>query len=66
MKCKRLSNNNKKVLNSSNTKKKSMKKGVKKKNSGKLKGAELVKAIKEAQKDPEFMKEVDLFIKATT
>ena len=27
---------------------------------------ELTKAIKEAQKDPEFMKEIDRFIKATT
>ena len=32
----------------------------------KLEGKELFKAIKEAQKDPEFMKEVYQFIKATT
>jgi len=32
----------------------------------KLRGDELAKAIKEAQKDPEFMKEIDIFIKATT
>lgn len=32
----------------------------------KLTGKELDKAIKEAQKDPEFMREIDIFIKATT
>ena len=32
----------------------------------KLKGKELDMAIKEAQKDPEFMKDMDEFIKATT
>ncbi len=32
----------------------------------KLKGDELIKAIKEAQKDPEFIREVNKFIKATT
>ena len=32
----------------------------------KLTGNELIKAIKEAQKDPEYMKEVRAFIKATT
>lgn len=37
-----------------------------KKAKNKLKGEELIKAIKEAQKDPEFMKEIDKFIKATT
>jgi len=39
---------------------------MKKYKTEKLKGEELTKAIKEAQKDPEFMKEVDKFIKATT
>ena len=34
--------------------------------SSKLKGDELIKAIKEAQKDPEFIKEINQFIKATT
>jgi hypothetical protein len=32
----------------------------------KLKGQELIKAIKESQKDSEFMKEVDEFVKITT
>ena len=36
------------------------------KSNSKLKGDELIKAIKEAQKDPEFMKEINKFIKATT
>jgi hypothetical protein len=31
-----------------------------------LEGEELMKAIKEAQKDPEFIREVKEFIKATT
>ena len=35
-------------------------------NGSRLKGAELVKAIKEAQKDPEFMREINKFIDATT
>jgi len=38
----------------------------KKKLKTKLTGDELTKAIKEVQKDPEFMKEIDRFIKATT
>lgn len=32
----------------------------------KLKGIALIKAIKEAQKDPEFMREVRRFIRVTT
>ncbi len=32
----------------------------------KLKGKDLDRAIKEAQKDPEFIKEIDRFIEATT
>lgn len=39
---------------------------MKKEVNSKLKGDELVKAIKEAQKDPEFMKDIDKFIEATT
>jgi len=35
-------------------------------NNHKLKGIELDRAIKEAQKDPEFIKEINEFIKATT
>lgn len=31
-----------------------------------LKGDELIKAIKEAQKDPDFMKEIKEFIRITT
>ena len=34
--------------------------------SSKLKGEKLIKAIKEAQKDPEFVIEVKKFIEATT
>lgn len=34
--------------------------------SSELKGEKLDRAIKEAQKDPEFMREVNKFIKATT
>jgi hypothetical protein len=34
--------------------------------SSKLKGKELDRAIKEAQKDPEFIREINEFIKATT
>ena len=37
-----------------------------KRGAGKLKGDKLIKAIKEAQKDPQFMKEIKKFIKATT
>ena len=36
------------------------------KRASELKGDELIKAIKEAQKDPEFMREISKFIKATT
>lgn len=54
---------NKKDLNRLNPNKQNMKRGVR---SSKLKGDELIKAIKEAQKDPEFIKEVNKFIKATT
>jgi len=32
----------------------------------KLQGKELIKAIKEAQKDPEFMSEIRKFIRITT
>ena len=32
----------------------------------KLTGDELIRAIKEAQKDPEFVREIKRFIKATT
>jgi len=38
----------------------------KKKLKTKLTGAELIQAIKEAQKDPEFIREIKKFIKATT
>lgn len=38
----------------------------KKKLKTKLRGDELTKAIKEAQKDPQFMKDIDKFIEATT
>ncbi len=34
--------------------------------SSELKGEELGRAIKEAQKDPEFMREINKFIKVTT
>ncbi len=52
----------KKNLNTKSIRKSSMQRGA----SSRLKGAELDKAIKEAQKDPEFMREIDKFIKATT
>jgi hypothetical protein len=39
-----------------------MKRGV----GSELKGEELDRAIKEAQKDPEFMREINKFIKVTT
>ncbi|MBI2650819.1 hypothetical protein HYX04_05940 [Candidatus Woesearchaeota archaeon] len=39
---------------------------TKSKSSTKLKGAESIRAIKEAQKDPEFMNDIDKFIEATT
>lgn len=39
---------------------------MKKRKNNKLKGNELVKAIKEAQKDPEFIREINEFIKAMT
>lgn len=32
----------------------------------KLKGKELIKAIKNAQKDPEFIREINKFIRVTT
>ena len=54
----------KKHLNTSRTKIYNMKRKTKR--TTKLKGAELDRAIKEAQKDPEFIKEVKRFIKATT
>lgn len=41
-------------------------KTMKKSKTSKLKGEELDRKIKEAQKDPEFIKEIDEFIKATT
>jgi len=47
---------NKKSLNKRSAKTKSMK----------LSGEELTKAIKEAQKDPKFMKEIREFVKVTT
>ena len=37
-----------------------------KKKQAKLKSHELIKEIKAAQKDPEFVKEIKRFIKATT
>jgi hypothetical protein len=39
---------------------------MKRGSSSKLKGKELNRAIKEAQKDPEFIREVNEFIEATT
>jgi len=39
---------------------------MKKKAHSELKGEKLIKAIKEAQKDPEFIREINKFIKATT
>ncbi len=36
------------------------------KRASELKGGELIKAIKEAQKDPDFMKEIKEFIRITT
>ncbi|MBI2124635.1 hypothetical protein HYT92_02475 [Candidatus Pacearchaeota archaeon] len=39
---------------------------TKRKEKYKLSGNELIKAIKEAQKDPQFMKDIDKFIEATT
>ena len=39
---------------------------MKKKRSYKLKGTELIRAIKVAQKDPEWIKEINKFIKVTT
>ena len=38
----------------------------KKKSGSKLSGKELAKAIKEAQKDPQFVKDINKFIKITT
>lgn len=53
----------KKDLNRYNPKNKSMKKRV---TYSKLKGEKLIDAIKEAQKDPEFIREINKFIKITT
>lgn len=39
---------------------------AKRKEKSRLTGDELIQAIKEAQKDPEFIKEIRKFIKATT
>ena len=63
------STKNEKDLNKSKSKILHIKRGVSMKKeamSSKLKSNELVKAIKEAQKDPEFIKEINKFIKATT
>ncbi len=38
----------------------------KNKTTSRLKGDELIMAIKEAQKDPQFIREINKFIKATT
>ena len=51
---------NKKDLNRLDSKRQSMKRGAKSKE------IELTRAIKEAQKDPEFIREINKFIKATT
>jgi len=51
---------NKKSLNRSNFKIANMK------TDSKLKGAKLIKAIKQAQKDPEFIREINKFIRITT
>ena len=56
-------NNKEKTLNKLESIRINMKKGVK---ISKLSGKKLVETIKEAQKDPEFIKEVNKFIKATT
>lgn len=53
---------NKKHLNRLSSDNQSMKRG----GACRLRGAELMKAIKEAQKDPEFIREIKKFIKATT
>jgi hypothetical protein len=59
------STKNKKDLNRLNSNTKDMKKrGARK--SSRLKGIALIKAIKEAQKDPQFIREINKFIKATT
>jgi len=54
--------NKKKGLNRLNSNKSNMKRGT----NSKLKCNKLTRAIKEAQKDSQFMKEIDRFIKATT
>ena len=56
-------NNKEKTLNKLESIRINMKKDVK---ITKLSGKKLVETIKEAQKDPEFIKEVNKFIKATT
>lgn len=55
-------NTKRKNLNRLSSTLKSMKRGA----SSELKGKELDRAIKEAQKDPEFMREINKFIKVTT
>ncbi|MBI5871738.1 hypothetical protein HZB88_01490 [archaeon] len=52
----------KKDLNRLNSNKLNMKRGAR----SELKGEELIKSIKEAQKDPEFIREINKFIKVTT
>ena len=56
-------NKNEKVLNRLSSNNQNMKKGVK---SSKLSRDKLAISIKEAQKDPRFVREVNKFIKATT
>jgi len=54
---------NKKDLNRLNSDNQNMKKDVR---SSELKGDKLIKAIKEAQKNSGFIREINKFIKATT
>lgn len=53
---------NEKHLNRLSSNNQNMKRG----GACRLKGVELIKAIKEAQKDPEFIREIKRFIKITT
>ena len=54
---------NKKDLNRISSENRLMKRGIV---HSELKGDKLIKAIKEAQKDPEFIREINKFIKAAT
>ena len=63
------STKNEKDLNKSTSKILYIKRGISMKKEAmrsKLKGDELIKAIKQTQKDPEFIKEINKFIKAAT